>query len=160
VRTVIDNGRRLSFDERAEVITMMADNFGAQEFPKVGFFWFDVAENELFGVVTTLAKDIPFNMRGKKTVGMLHKNYWYKESKRAAASGRPSRFTGDYTLIPRGRIFEIEGKGFEVLTGSWIDEYPLAKDLIVEEFDLQDVHVEFVHDEHWDIGHGWSEEVF
>ena len=160
MRAVVDNRRRLSFNERAEVITMMADNFGVQDSPKVGFFWYDIAENELFGVVKYLAMEIPFNMKGRKTARMLHKDYWYKESKRAAASGKPTRFTGDYTLIPRGRIFEVEGEGFVVLTGSWIDEYPLAKDLIVEEFDLQDVHVEFVHDEHWDIGHGWSEEVF
>ena len=140
---------------------MMADNFGVQDFPKVGFFWFDVAENELFGVVKTLAKDISgFNMKGKKTVGMLHKDYWYKESKRAAASGKPTRFAGDYTLVPRGQVFEIEGKGFVVLAGRWMDEYPHAKELVVEEFDLQDVHVEFVYDGHWDIGHGWSEEVF
>ena len=48
--------------------------------------------------------------------------------------------------------------GFKVMTGSWIDKYPEAKEEIIFTFDLPEQNTEFVKDSHWDIGHGWSQE--
>jgi hypothetical protein len=42
------------------------------------------------------------------------------------------------------------------MTGSWINED--IKQLIIEEFNLQNSRVKFNIDEHWEIGHGWSSE--
>ena len=47
--------------------------------------------------------------------------------------------------------------GFKVFTGSWIKKFPECKTLIIDEFQLPN-NVEFIQDEHWDIGHGWSDE--
>ena len=146
-------------DERNDTIGVMAATLDAQDSPKVGFFWYDAKERELFGVVKSLASDIPFTNK-KKTVGILHKDHWNKEFKKNLRSGKPSRFTGDYTDIPRGRVFEVKDKGFEVMVGCWLGEHPEAEELIIDEFDLHGCHVEFIQDEHWDIGRGWSEEFF
>jgi hypothetical protein len=43
------------------------------------------------------------------------------------------------------------------MCGSWINEHII--DLIIEEFDLQKQKIETIIDEHWELGHGWSEEL-
>ena len=85
----------------------------------------------------------------------LHKTIWNKESHR----GKDKRFLGDYTLVPRGRVFEFEDQGFKVMVGDWIDKYPEARELIIDEFELP-TDAEFVKDIHWNIGRGWSDEYF
>ena len=60
-------------------------------------------------------------------------------------------------MKPRGRVFEFKDEGFIVFTGSWINDYPEAKDEIIYEFQLP-ADTKFVQDEHWDLGHGWSNE--
>ena len=137
----------------------MADSDDKQEEPYIGPFWYDVNKQEVFGNVMTLASDKPFyDMNGKKakTGNALHKNIWKKEEKR----GKDRRFTGDYKYVPRGRVFEFENEGFKVYVGDWIDKYPEAKDEIIEVFQLPKSKTEFIKDTHWDLGHGWSDELY
>ena len=83
-----------------------------------------------------------------------HKDIWAKEFRR----NKDSRFVGDYTQIPRGRVCEYKDKGFVVYVGDWIDNYPEAKSEILFEFNLPETTT-FVKDIHWNLGHGWSDEL-
>ena len=137
----------------------MIDNMDSQNNPRVGSFWYDVENDMLFGVESQYAEDRPFYHSNQfnadiKTGRALHQDTW----KRQAKIGRDKRFSGDYTLVPRGRVFEVKDKGFVVYTGDWINDYPQVKDLIKAEFELPE-NTEFVKDVHWDIGHGWGNEI-
>ena len=39
------------------------------------------------------------------------------------------------------------------------EEYPHVKNMILDEFELPKDNTEFVQDIHWEIGHGWSDEL-
>lgn len=124
----------------------------------VGCFWYDPNASELFGVSSVIASSIPFVHSTQfnadvRTGGKLHRSIWQKEFHK----GKDSRFKGNYTLVPRGRVFEFKNEGFRVYVGDWIDEYPESRQLIIDEFDLPE-NTEFIKDTHWDIGHGWSED--
>ena len=136
----------------------MRPGFDSESAPKVGIFWYDPDIKELFGVVKVSANTLRFNAVYKKTVDTLHKHQWNEERKRALRYGGASYFDQDYTAVPRGRIFEYRNSGFKVFTGSWINDHPGAVNLIMAEFNLENVTVEWVQDEHWEIGRGWSEE--
>jgi hypothetical protein len=149
--------KELSAKEKNEVMQAMIDNMDAQDEPKVGIFWYDQNRNELFGITKIEASELSYNSNGLKTVKTLHKNYWAKQEAKDRAKGQKSRFTGDYTQVPRGRIFQRKSGVFEIMVGDWIHGRESAIDLILIEFDLQQAQTEVVEDEHWDIGHGWSE---
>ena len=77
-----------------------------------------------------------------------------KEYLKAQAKHEETIFKGDYTQVPRGRVAWNIDK-FIVLVGHWAE--PILDELttlIEEEFSLP--YFEFVYDEHWDLGHGWS----
>lgn len=137
-----------------DMMNNMLDIMEYQSDPKVGSFWYDPDANELFGVYSMLAEDArPYKSEfgdETRTGSQLHERIWEKEKFRK----RDVRFQGDYTKVPRGRVFQI-GSKFVVMTGDWINNYPDARPQILMEFDLpQDA--EFRTDVHWDIGHGWS----
>lgn len=139
-------------------IDVMHANDDYQDSPEVGMFWYDPNTNELFGVRSSLADSVGWYHstqwgRDVKTDTHLHKNIWQKEFHR----GKDKRFRGDHTLVPRGRVFEFKDDGYRVYTGDWIDEYPDAQQLILDEFNLPS-NTKFIKDVHWDIGHGWSDE--
>jgi len=148
----------MSGGERKNVISSMSDNFDIQEDPMVGIFWYDNIDDELFGVTSAMASELSFNSQGKKTVGMLHKTWWKRQQEREKAKGKVSeRFLQDYTMLPRGRIFQDKTENhFELMCGSWINDHII--ELIKEEFNLQNVPLKVIVDTHWEIGHGWSEE--
>ena len=128
--------------------------------PEIGIFWYDINKHELFGVYSIPAGTVQFQksnyFRGNvKTFSKMHYAVWKKEQYKK----KDSRFQGDYTLVPRGRVFEIEDRGFLVCTGDWITKHPEAKNEILFEFDLPEDKTEFIIDEHWDIGHSWSDKV-
>ena len=136
---------------------LMIHNNQYQDDPYVGIFWYDIESDDLFGVKETLAEDTDFYFSKLfnsyvRTCKPLHYKVWEKEYHR----GKDKRFSGDYTKVPRGRVFEFKDKGFVVFVGSWITDYPSAKDLILDEFQLPD-NTEFRVDSHWDLGHGWSD---
>lgn len=133
-----------------------------EQLPCVGIFWYDTADNSLFGVrkqelspkeVEEAAdKGIPFI-----NYPHLHRQVWAKEYYRAVAKHEDTKFLGDYTKIPRGRVAWNIDK-FIVLVGKWAE--PIQDKLytlIENEFSLP--YFEFVYDRHWDIGHGWSGDV-
>lgn len=151
--------RYIRSQETQDAIDVMKASDSIQDSPMVGSFWYDPNQNELFGVSSELSERIPYTKSTSmssniRTGGKLHKNIWKKEFHK----GKDARFKGNYTSIPRGRVFEFENDGFKVYVGSWIDTYPEAKSLIIEEFELPKDNTEFIKDMHWDLGHGWSEE--
>ena len=149
--------KEMSVAERNEVMSSMKDNLENQEEPRVGIFWYDEANDELFGVSSAGAVELSFDDHGRKTVRMLHKTWWKKQQERAKAKKElTSVYMKDYTLVPRGRIFQRKDGTFELMCGSWINENIV--NLVRDEFNLQSVPLEVKIDIHWEIGHGWSEE--
>ena len=143
-------------DHKAQMESMKVFD---EQMPCVGIFWYDQDEHALFGVrkqeltpkMVEKAADqgIPFI-----NYPHLHRQIWAKEYFRAQAKQEKTKFTGDYTQIPRGRIAWNINK-FIVLVGHWAE--PVIEELtnlIEQEFSLP--YFEFVYDEHWDLGHGWS----
>jgi hypothetical protein len=55
---------------------------------------------------------------------------------------------------PRVGIFWYDTRHIKV--GSWINTHPEAKDLIREEFNLDNEKYQFEIDQHWEIGFGWE----
>lgn len=146
-------------DEVNAAIEVMINSFDEQNEPMVGPFWYDPINKEIYGHVVALAKDRPFYYspsfkKEVRTGSALHKAIWEREYFRH----KDKRFSGDYTLRPRGRVFEFKDEGFKVFVGEWINKYPEAKEEILYEFQLPKDKTEFIIDEHWDIGHGWSQE--
>lgn len=136
---------------------LMQANIEYQDEPEVGIFWYDVDADDLFGVKSASVSDVDYYQSNLfnckvKTCRPLHYKVWEKEYFR----GKDNRFRGDYTLVPRGRIFFVEGRGPVVVVGNWINDYPSAKTMILDEFNLPE-DTEFMIDEHWDLGHGWSD---
>ncbi|MBP8593130.1 MAG: hypothetical protein KBI35_01725 [Ruminococcus sp.] len=136
---------------------LMAYNNQFQDNPQVGIFWYDVERNELFGVIATDAIDTQYSILGvfdapARTCKSLHCKVW----QRVCCRDKDRRFSGDYTQVPRGRVFQIKDKGFVVCVGSWINDYPQAKAEILYEFQLPE-DTEFKIDSHWELGHGWSD---
>ena len=156
--------KHVNDDENDLLMETMRDNVALQHEPKVGMFWFNPERNRLIGVSEAFASELPFNSKGRKTVRVLHHTAWPGVREDALASGSTDAIyrEEDYTRAPRGRVFQIEVPGsdvayFEVLVGSWIFEHPAAKKLIIDRFNLAQAEFEFIHSEHWDIGHGTSE---
>jgi len=127
--------------------------------PSVGIFWYDPKDHTLFGVrkkeLTPREVEEAAEM-GKPFINYphLHRQVWAKEYFCAQAKHTETKFKGDYTQIPRGRVAWTIDK-FIVLVGHWAE--PIQDELtelIEEAFALP--YFEFVYDEHWDLGHGWS----
>jgi hypothetical protein len=149
--------RKMSAEERQNVMKSMSDNFDVQDKPKVGIFWYDANAGELFGISKVNADDLRFNSNGLKTISVLHKSWWQKQKNRAVSKGKdPGIFAKDYTQIPRGRIFQRKDGVFQLMCGSWMNDR--IEELVKDEFDLYNVPFERTIDIHWEIGHGWSEE--
>lgn len=130
-----------------------------EQMPCVGIFWYDPNDNTLFGVrkqeVTpkmaeeAAEKGLPFI-----NYPHLHRQVWAKEFFKAQATHEETKFKGDYTKIPCGRVTWTIDK-FIVLVGHWAE--PILDQLsalLEEEFSLP--YFEFRYDEHWDLGHGCS----
>ena len=143
----------------AEHEAQMADMKSFDEqMPCVGIFWYDPEGHTFFGVhkkeITpkmvedAAEKGVPFINYPR-----LRRQIWAKEYFRAQVKHELTKFAGDYTQVPRGRVAWNIDK-FIVLIGHWaepiLDE---LTDLIEKEFSLP--YFEFVYDEHWDLGHGW-----
>lgn len=145
---------------KAERDALMADMKSFDEqMPCVGIFWYDPVEQTFFGVrkqeVTpkmaeeAALKGVPFI-----NYPHLHRQVWAKEHFRAEAKQEETKFTGDYTQVPRGRVAWNVNK-FIVLVGQWAKPIEdKLTELLEKEFSLP--YFEFVYDHHWDLGHGWS----
>lgn len=157
-----------SEQEHSDAVNLMK-GFMDNGKPKVGIFWYNYADNILFGVEKGDV-ELYTNQGNIITYPKLHKTYWQKQHHRAIVKGDINSIfykEHNYTLIPRGRIF-LEGETFYVNVGSWINgevngqnciDKEKLRELIIDEFNLPDNFI-FRIDYHWNIGHGWSEERF
>ena len=109
-----------------------------EQMPCVGIFWYDSEEHSFFGV-------------HKKEITP-------REVEEAAEKGVQfislgEEYHGDITNQGGCVVWNVDK--FEVRVGLWaepiLDE---LTELIEKEFSLP--YFEFVYDEHWDLGHGWS----
>ena len=149
--------RQSTGDEHSNMMDAMRANFDNQNDAKVGIFWYWPAKARLYGIRSGFADDIKFNSNGVKTIRDLHRSVWAKNAARPKDAREYGVWSGDYTQIPKGRVWQEESTGSMYVTvGDWIRRHEDAKPLIVDEFDLP-ADVEFRYDRHWDIGHGWSE---
>lgn len=128
-----------------------------EEMPSIGIFWYDPKDHSLFGVgkkeltpkmVEEAAnKGLPFI-----NYPTLHRQVWAKEYFRAQAKHLETKFKGDYTQVPRGRVAWNIDK-FIVLVGRWAE--PIQDELtqlIEDTFHLP--YFEFVYAERPPIGLG------
>ena len=129
------------------------------EMPQIGIFWYDPSDNTFFGVCRqeltprmvedAAEKGLPFI-----NYPHLHRQVWAKEYFRAQAKHEDTKFKGDYTQVPRGSVaWNIDR--FIVLVGHWAEPVKEQLTALIEQhFHLP--YFEFIYDEHWDLGHGWS----
>ena len=130
--------------------------------PSVGIFWVDEDTETLAGVQ---AAQVDFNCpkKGCETYRMTHKIYWQKQHVRNLTLKNKGLWhdefflQGDYTKVPRGRVFyDWDIEKFVVKVGSWYTNYHWLSAAIAEEFDIP-CDFEFQVDEHWELGHEWLE---
>jgi hypothetical protein len=143
--------------EHEQLLDMMQTLFDSD--PYVGIFWFDEKELDLVHVPKQELRDAR-RIGDKIMCSGLHEDYWLKQYRKARAKGLlESPFYGDWTMIPRGRIFyDIPTQTFVCYVGKWYKKYErILRDLILIEFDIPKESFRFQYDRHWDIGHGWSE---
>ena len=153
-----------SFDDKEleNAMNLMASNRGKDGEPKVGIFWYNPRHNDLFGVRSHLLSDyLKPNSRsefGSVSCSEMHEDVWKKEYHRQKyKNGGVGPFTGAYEMVPRGRIFyNPDTDVFTIAVGSWIEQYPQAVELIVDEFNLRQTHYEVKTAHHWDIGQKWQ----
>ena len=115
-----------------------------EQMPCIGIFWYDPQEHSLFEVHK---KEItPRMVEEARAKGVDDIVY--------PLSTLNSQFSTISAQFPRGRVAWNIDK-FIVLVDHWaepiLDE---LSELLEKEFSLP--YFEFVYDEHWDLGHGWS----
>ena len=164
-------------DHKAQMADMASFD---EQMPCIGIFWYDPEDHSFFGVhkkeitpkMVEEAKangvdviDYPeFGQKAaiKREESQACLSYSEREQTRAELKeyfraqpkGEPTKFVGDYTQVPRGRVAWNVNK-FIVLVGKWAE--PIQDELtelLEKEFSLP--YFEFVYDHHWDLGHGWS----
>ena len=84
----------------------------------------------------------------------MHEDVWKKEYHRQKYKNNGiGPYSGAYEMTPRGRIFyNPETDVFTIAVGSWIEQYPQAIALVVEEFNLQGTAYVVKTAHHWDVG--------
>lgn len=140
-------------ENREEYISIMESFFDIQNEPEVGTFWYDAQNNILLFVNKVCHTDVPNNGK-EKTTSRLHITIWQHEKNKALSKGLRWKYPKDYTQVPRGRVWYKDGKSI-VTVGQWINDYPQAKEVIADNFELTS-DVEYRVDPHWNIGSGWS----
>lgn len=152
----------LSKKELDEAMRLMQSNRGKDMEPRVGIFWYSPQRNDLFGVRSQRVSDqtSPNSRRefGSITISDMHEDVWKKEYRHQKyKNGGIGPFIGAYEMVPRGRIFyNPETKVFTIAVGSWIEQYPQAVALIVDEFNLGNTEYAVKTAQHWDIGQKWD----
>ena len=145
--------------DKKSVMEQMAANRGKDGEPKVGIFWYNRATNQLFGVVSHRVSDYTRANAsdGRITCSEMHEDVWKKEFRiQKYQHGGQGPFIGAYQDKPRGRVFyHMENGTYEVAVGKWIEEYPQAYELILDEFNLPPEKTKAKYAFHWDIGQSW-----
>lgn len=142
---------------KSEREALMAELRSYEEpMPAVGIFWYDPEEHDLFGVYKkeltpkmiedAAEKGLPFI-----NYQTLHRQVWQKQYFHAITHNEPTKFVGDFTQIPRGRV-AWSVNHFVVLVGSWAaDIEDELTDLLKTYFALPSF--EFIYDRHFDLGY-------
>lgn len=132
--------------EHEQLLDMMQTLFDSD--PYVGIFWFDEKELDLVHVTKQELRDAR-RIGDKIMCSGLHEDYWLKQYRKARAKGLlESPFYGDWTMIPRGRIFyDIPTQTFVCYVGKWYKKYErILRDLILIEFDIPKESFRFQYD--------------
>ncbi|MDY6289051.1 MAG: hypothetical protein SPM02_06330 [Bacteroidales bacterium] len=149
-------------EELEDAMRIMEANRGKGNEPMVGIFWYSPGRNELFGVRSHRVSDyLHANSRtefGSISCSEMHEDVWKKEYHRQRyKNGNIGPYVGAYEMTPRGRIFyNPETKVFTIAVGSWIEQYPQAVPIIVNEFNLNGTEYVVKTAQHWDIGQKWN----
>ena len=153
---------KMGDEELDEAMRLMQSNRGKGDEPMVGIFWYSPQRDELFGVRSHRISDYTkANARtefGSVSCSEMHEDVWKKEFHRQKYKNDGiGPYVGAYEMTPRGRIFyNPDTEVFTIAVGSWIEQYPQAVPLIVEEFNLADTTYEVKTAQHWDIGQKWQ----
>ena len=125
-------------DHQAQMADMKSFD---EQMPSVGIFWYDQEEHNLFGV--------------------YKKEITPRDVEDAIGKGMPIISFGkelkSNRLCQGGCVLWNTDK-FEIRLGHWaVPIQAELSDLLEKEFSLP--YFEFVYDEHWDLGHGWSRDM-
>lgn len=148
--------------ELDDAMRLMQSNRGKGDEPMVGIFWYSPQMGDLFGIRSHRISDYTkANLRsefGSISCSEMHEDVWKKEFHRQKyKNGGVGPYTGAYEMVPRGRIFyNPDTETFTIAVGSWIEQYPQAVPLIVEEFNLGNAAYVVKTAHHWDIGQKWN----
>ena len=115
-----------------------------EEMPSIGIFWYDPKDHSLFGVGKKELTPQMVEESRAKGVDVI-------EYPLSTLNFQLSTISAQ---VPRGRVAWNIDK-FIVLVGRWAE--PIQDELtqlIQDTFHLP--YFEFVYDNHWDLGHGWS----
>ena len=154
----------VGFDKKEldDAMRLMQSNRGKGDEPMVGIFWYSPGRNELFGVRSHRISDYQHaNSRtefGSISCSEMHEDVWKKEYHRQRYKNDGiGPYVGAYEMTPRGRIFyNPETEVFTIAVGSWIEQYPQAVPVIVDEFNLSGTTYVVKTAHHWDIGQKWN----
>ena len=111
--------------EHNEVLEIMSQNLNKQDNPRVGIFWYDIREDELFGVVSAYPEEIRNISNGMKTIERLHRDHWKKEFHKQKFKGKPGPFVGDYKDTP-GRVWYDLKKKRQICCNYWFMDKEMA----------------------------------
>lgn len=151
-----------SKSELEGAMAYMEANRGRDGEPKVGIFWYDPRQKELFGVRSHLASDYAkANSRsefGGVSCSEMHEDVWKHEFHRQKyKNGGVGPYVGAYEDTPRGRIFYSPDQDtYTIAVGSWIHQHPEAIAMIEKEFNLAGTNHQVKTAYHWDIGQRWE----
>lgn len=126
-----------------------------EQMPCVGIFWYDTKEHQFFGVHKK--EPTPREVEEAAKNGIYNIEYSADTAEQTEDNKYLSTITSQLStlsVVPRGRVAWTIDK-FIVLLGKWAE--PIQEqltELLEQEFSLP--YFEFVYDEHWDLGHGWS----
>ena len=148
-----------SDEDYSSVLALMQANRGKDAEPKVGIFWYNRARNELFGVVSHKLSDYSKANAsdGRITCSEMHEDVWKREFRKQKYHGDSTGpYIGAYQDKPRGRVFyNMNEDRYEVAVGKWIEDFPAAYQLVLEEFNLPKEKTSIKYAIHWDIGMSW-----
>ena len=149
-------------EELDDAMRLMQSNRGKGDEPMVGIFWYSPGRNELFGVRSHRITDYKHaNSRsefGSISCSEMHEDVWKKEYHRQRYKNDGiGPYLGAYEMTPRGRIFyNPETDVYTIAVGAWIEQYPQAVPVIVDEFNLSGTTYVVKTAHHWDIGQKWN----
>lgn len=113
----------------------------------------------MFGVVSHRISDYSKANAsdGRITCSEMHEDVWKREyRKQRYQNNGQGPYIGAYQDKPRGRVFyNMSTDMYEVAVGKWLEDYPQAYDLVLQEFDLPKDRTQAKYAVHWDIGMSW-----